>query len=166
MTPTTLILILKKSESKNKTWLIIFAVLTALVMAFIFSNSLQPPNESNSRSRIIADWLYGLPLLRQWLTEDDFHAFIRKIAHFTEFAALGLCLGGFAYNLGRIKAQKYISLPMLVALATAVTDEFIQRFTGRTSSVKDVLIDFSGALCGLAVTWIISSVKKRRQENG
>lgn len=134
-------------------------------MTFIFSNSLQPPDESNSRSRAIADWMYGFPIFSGWLTEDAFHRLIRKLAHFAEFGALGLCFGGFAYNLGRIRYEKYISLPMLMALFAAVCDEFIQRFTGRTSSVKDVLIDFSGALCGLIITWIISSVIQRRQKN-
>lgn len=132
-------------------------------MAFIFSNSLQPPNESNYRSRMIAEWLSNFPIFRNWMPEETFHRFVRKLAHFTEFGALGLCLGGFAFNLGEIKNKKYVSLPMLIALGTAVIDEFIQRFTGRTSSVKDVLIDFSGALCGLIVTWIISSVIKRRR---
>lgn len=157
---------MKKPDKKNYIWLIIFAVLAALITAFIFSNSLQPPDESNSRSMALAKWIYGLPLFRNWMAEDAFHRFIRKLAHFTEFGALGICLGGFAYNLGKIKNKKYISLPMLIALGTAVCDEFIQRFTGRTSSVKDVLIDFSGALCGLLITWIISSVLQRRSKNG
>lgn len=112
---------------------------------------------------MIAEWLSSFPFFRNWMPEEAFHRFVRKLAHFTEFGVLGLCLGGFAFNLGEINNKKYASLPMLIALGTAVIDEFIQRFTGRTSSVKDVLIDFSGALCGLIVTWIISSVIKRRR---
>ena len=97
------------------------------------------------------------------MAEDVFHRFIRKAAHFTEFCALGICVGGFTCNLGKLKSEKYISLPMLITLGTAVCDEFIQRFTGRTSSVKDVLIDFAGALCGIVFTWIISSIIRRRK---
>ena len=114
MTPITPIHILKKSDTKNNRWLIIFAVLAALIAAFIFSNSLQPPDESNSRSMALARWLYGFPLFRNWMAEDAFHRFIRKLAHFTEFGALGLSLGGAAHELSVIKDKKYIIFLIIV----------------------------------------------------
>lgn len=150
------------SENKNKMRLIVFSVLALTVTVFIFSNSLQPPDESNSRSQAIAEWIYGFPFFGRLMSEEAFHRLIRKLAHFTEFGALGISLGGAAYALGRLKSRKYITLPMLIALFTAVCDEFIQSFTGRTSCVKDVLIDFSGALFGLAITWAVSSVSRRK----
>lgn len=140
-----------------------FAILWAMVTAFIFVNSIQTADISNARSHGISDWLYSLPIFQNWMPEEAFHKLIRKLAHFTEFGALGICVGGFTINLGSLKSEKYISLPLLITLGTAVCDEFIQRFTGRTSSLKDVVIDFVGALCGIVITWIISSIIRRRK---
>ena len=39
---------------------------------------------------------------------------------------------------------------LLCVLAVAVLDEFLQGFVGRTSLVSDIVLDFSGALCGIA----------------
>ena len=44
---------------------------------------------------------------------------------------------------------------LFFALLCAVADEFLQSFTGRTSSVRDVLIDFGGALCGMLLTMLV-----------
>ena len=154
---------MKKSDIKYKIRLVVFALLWVMVTAFIFRNSLQTADISNARSHGISDWLYSLPIFRNWMNEEAFHKLIRKIAHFTEFGVLGVCVGGFTINLGNLKNEKYISLPMLITLGTAVCDEFIQRFTGRTSSVKDIVIDFAGALCGIIFTWIISSIVRRRK---
>ena len=46
-------------------------------------------------------------------------------------------------------------------LSTAVVDEFIQSFTGRTSNVKDILIDFSGAVVGVLLAVCIAAVVRR-----
>lgn len=76
-------------------------------------------------------------------------AVIRKLAHFSEFALLSvsLCL---CFTLFQIRFRHFAIYVMFFGLLTAVTDEFLQKFTpGRGSSVSDVLIDFSGVLCGM-----------------
>jgi len=57
-----------------------------------------------------------------------------------------------------------VSFPVLIA----VLDEYNQKFTGRTSSLEDVLLDGSGALVGtclvlaLLVVWLgIMNLKKK-----
>ena len=44
---------------------------------------------------------------------------------------------------------------LFFALLCAVADEFLQSFTGRTSSVRDVLIDFGGAVSGLLLSMLL-----------
>lgn len=134
--------------------LVLFTILSLMVLGFIFGNSLQSRGESSARSSGIADLLRPLfdPFGR--ISDVQFHHLIRKLAHFTEFAALGFCLIGLAVNTLWIeKKQRWV--PALLSLATAVADETIQYFTGRACMIRDVLLDFSGALFGILLMWLI-----------
>lgn len=52
--------------------------------------------------------------------------------------------------------MKYVSWPLFVGLLVAVLDETVQLYVpGRSSSVRDVLIDFGGVLCGLFAALLI-----------
>ena len=51
----------------------------------------------------------------------------------------------------RTHGQYHIALCLFLLLAVAVIDEYIQSFTGRISSVKDILIDFGGGVTGLGL---------------
>lgn len=153
---------------KHKHWIIFFGVLTVAVMAFIFSHSMKSRVESAQQSFM---WLKLLePLLNpnDQFSEEYIHNIVRKLAHFAEFGALGLSVGGFTTNLGRLRNKRYISLPMLITLACAVCDEWIQYFVGRGSMVTDVIIDYSGALTGLLVValfvWVKKKFVQRKQE--
>ena len=51
---------------------------------------------------------------------------------------------------------RHVSWPLFFGLLTAVIDETIQLYVpGRSSSVKDVLLDFSGVLTGLFIALLI-----------
>lgn len=81
-----------------------------------------------------------------WLVGDTEH-YIRKLAHFCEFALLGLllCRSFSAFGVKNFAATGYI---LFLGLLTAVIDEYIQSFSpGRGSMVKDVLLDFAGVFC-------------------
>lgn len=84
--------------------------------------------------------------------------FIRKLAHFSEFAVLGVLTSVTFYVYDR-NFKKYIKrlLQMFfICLATAVTDETIQLFVPqRAGMVQDVLIDFSGAVTGIIIVSFI-----------
>lgn len=140
-------------------WL--FAVLSIFAIGFILHNSAQIPADSNSRSHGIADFLRQWPIFAKWLDEKSFHRLVRKAAHFAEYGMLGFFVGGAEVFAHRIKEYSYISLSLLVPLLTAVTDEFIQSFVGRTSAVYDIVIDFSGAVCGLLFMWIVSALIRK-----
>ena len=122
---------------KNKVWFVLF-VLWAL---FIFSNSMLPAVESSDLSGGISYQIYELLNLN--IDFELFHTFIRKCAHFIEYAILGV-FAGFAF-----KIEYFIKVFLLCALV-ASTDECIQLFVeGRSGQFSDVLLDSVGACTGL-----------------
>lgn len=136
----------------------VFALLALAIIIFIFSNSLQSGPESHARSEGVAAFLRAILNPGNWLCDSAYHYLVRKLAHFTEFGALGVCLGGVAANVRMPHKWRY---GLLTAIIVACADETIQAFTGRTNSLKDVALDCLGALCGLIFVWLIVSRKKK-----
>ena len=99
------------------------------------------------------------------LNPDSFHNIVRKLAHFVEFAALGVSFGGYTWNLGMVRGRKYWALPAWLTLVVAVCDEFIQGFTNRGSMVSDVVLDYSGALFGLLMVAAFVFINKNKAKN-
>lgn len=122
-------------------------LLAACFVGIIFYNSLLPLRQSSQ----LSGWVTALTqLLAQHLDirlTGDVEHHIRKMAHFCEFALLGLllCCSFSAWGVPKLTATGYI---LFLALLVAVIDEYIQAFSpGRASRVKDVLLDFSGVFC-------------------
>jgi len=90
--------------------------------------------------------------------------FVRKLAHVSEFAALGIAVAFLHRKYTQYTLHKsFYGFAVFYGLAAAVTDEFIQSFSDRSDSVRDVLIDFSGYLIGaLLVTGIFLIMDKKR----
>lgn len=86
---------------------------------------------------------------------------IRKLAHFTEYALLGGGLFCYFKYRGQFKGNQWI-YSLFIVLLLATFDEYIQLFVGRTSSVRDVLIDFTGGIGGIA---LMTFTMKRMQLN-
>ena len=84
---------------------------------------------------------------------------IRKLAHFTEYAALGFLLYGDFYTSNSYFANKkkvVVCASWLLAIIYAATDELHQKFVaGRGPSIRDVMIDSMGALFGIIVFMLI-----------
>ena len=113
-------------------------------LAFIWGNSMLPGSESQQLSD---GFLHYLSLLLSPLGEYASMA-LRKAAHFSEFACLGVLLTGFFRTRGR---GSYVPAA-LCGLLSACVDESIQLFSpGRSSSLVDVWIDFAGVLTGIAL---------------
>ena len=116
-------------------------------MAFIFKNSLQIAEASSARSRQAMQLLNGV--LETVGAGPFSEYFVRKLAHFAEFALLGfwfmLCL--------RVYTRRFVrhsGWPLFFGLLVADIDELIQLYVpGRSSSVRDVFLDFIGVLAGL-----------------
>lgn len=84
-------------------------------------------------------------------------AFIRKAAHFTEYAVLGIFLCILILRKRNTNDLQTIIVSLIIALFIAAIDEFVQNFTGRSSMVKDVIIDLCGATTGILLTCTFSS---------
>lgn len=90
-------------------------------------------------------------LLKRVLTKDKviLNKAVRKAAHAFEFLILAVLLCN-AFFVWGIKGRKAIIYILFIVLFYAVTDEFHQIYVvGRGSSVKDVLIDFTGGVIGI-----------------
>ena len=124
-------------------WLLLVVVLTAV----IFVNSSLPATESGKLSGFVAQFVAQLSQLLDIELKGDVEHTIRKLAHFLEFACLGLlwCKTFASFRVSNRTSTGYI---LLLCLLTAVADEYIQLFSsGREGRVMDVLLDFSGAAC-------------------
>ena len=152
---------MSEQNPRTSPWLIagrvIFTMALIACIAFIFSNSMQIGVVSEGASgrvlRLVQRVLtrLGMPGLASHITMH----FIRKLAHFCEYALEGfllmLCLRVYTRHF-----FKHVSWPMLGGLLTALTDETIQLFVpGRSGQVTDIWIDFSGVMTGLLAGLIL-----------
>lgn len=118
--------------------------LTACCLVFIWGNSLLPGEISGAISDFVKNILAAL--FEQGEPEPESSGFLlRKMAHFTEFTALGLCL---CWLFGMLKKGKLA--PFLCGGLAACVDESIQLFVpDRGPSLRDVCIDSGGVLLGV-----------------
>lgn len=159
---------------KQKILPLILCVLTVLMIAAIFRNSLQSGSVSNGRSETVVSEVQ--PSVKSVLKVNsiDLAHLVRKSAHVIEFGALGALLMCTTLLLVKRKQYKLFPLlfvPLFFALFIGNVDEFIQTFSvGRTSLVADVFIDFSGAVLGmllvLGVFFLHTVLRKRKRDSG
>ena len=133
----------------------ILSILILLNLALIWGNSMLTGLSSEAVSGGLLAFLGRfLPVL---LTEAG-HTLLRKAAHFSEFALLGLLYCG-RHRL--VKGEAPVHL-MGFGLAVACIDETIQIFTpGRASSLIDVWIDASGFALGLLLIVIFYTISNK-----
>ena len=124
-------------------------------MTLIFALSSQPAEESSQTSRLAAKLLYSispsfrqLPPQEQQTVIENTQMIVRKGAHFSAYAGLGVLLT-LAY--GKKPVPGWVT-----AVLYAGSDELHQRFVpGRSGELRDVLIDSSGALTGILVLFLV-----------
>ena len=130
-------------------WLIV------LILCFIWGNSLLPGEISGKISDWVKELLAALfPGDVPGVTTGG--GLLRKIAHFTEFAALGLCL---TWRFGMLEKRKSNALAF-GALAACV-DETIQLFVpDRGPAIRDVMIDTCGVAAGMGLILLVHTFTK------
>ena len=123
-------------------------VLIALNLALIWGNSALPGGTSMELSDgFLALLSQGLPALAVIGS-----ILIRKLAHFSEFACLGLLLGWLLSPEGGFRG---FAAPALLGTLAACVDETIQCFVpGRGPGLRDVCIDSSGVLTGMILIYL------------
>ena len=85
------------------------------------------------------------------------HSFIRKTAHFTEYAILAFwAVRAFAASSMTFIKNGRFWMAMILVVLVAATDEFHQSFeSSRTSSIYDVMLDATGGIFVSALLWLL-----------
>lgn len=152
----------------------ISAILLVSLYVIIFGFSSQDGEESGSLSKEISticvevietisgqDWSQSMT---QSLAEYFEHP-IRKLAHFTEYALMGLLVWTILEQWMTKRRLKW-GLAVSWVFISAAFDEFHQTFVpGRYGSPIDVLIDTFGGIFGMLICSIIIKIGKRIVDN-
>ena len=132
-------------------------------LAFIWGNSLLPGEVSGT----ISGWVHKLiqSLFPGDAEPGQGHGLLRKLAHFSEFCALGMLL---SWLFAMLKEKKWaFVLPSLVCgCLAACVDETIQRFVpDRGPSVKDVGIDSAGVILGISLLCLGYTIHQKKKKH-
>lgn len=146
---------IQKGNNRNNWLPILFIVI--ITICWIIGNSLMSSETSNGFSSTISDAILSFFDPNGHIDSHIFHVFIRKAAHFTEYAVLGIFLCILILRKRNTNDLQTIIVSLIIALFIAAIDEFVQNFTGRSSMVKDVIIDLCGATTGILLTCTFSS---------
>lgn len=147
-------------------------VLLVILMTFLFLSSSQT-YEQQSLIPLLQNWLSNKPL-ESLLSSIHFRYgdtiisietlgyyhfiefFIRKGAHFVIFGLVGLAF----YRIFKNTRVAFFAA-LLCTLSCAIADEYHQALTGgRTSSLKDVLLDLSGGSIFILLVYYDNKHKK------
>ena len=143
-------------DRRNRLWVFLLAG----VLLFIWGNSLLPASVSGA----ISGWLHRIlsALLPGDGNVSNGDGLLRKIAHFTEFALLGMVLLRLLRNLeDRLPVAWLLSLGC--GAFAACMDELLQHFSpGRAPRFGDVCIDTAGVLTGTLVYLIATFIRKSK----
>lgn len=142
----------------KKIFFVISLAVVLLLVAFIWWHSLQPGTASHAESRYVlsivlshADGTWLAPYL------NDMH--IRRLAHLTEYASLGLSMSVLSLVLSGRQHKIWV---LLVGICIAAIDEYIQQFSGgRTSTWHDVVFDTVGCFAGIVLVAVLSMIWRR-----
>ena len=153
----------KMIGNNKKRW--VWWLLFALNLAFIWGNSMLPGAQSNHISDVFTT---ALRCLLQWggtpgggtIGHGVLSFLVRKAAHMTEFALLGV----WSALLFLAPAPRAARLQpvALIGVVVPLIDETIQIFSGRTSMVRDVWIDIAGFALGVG-GWALGYVLRARR---
>ena len=129
-------------------WSRLCTALLCLNLAFIWGNSLMPGDVSRQISQWVSSLLEGVLNQPEIQTEGG-HGLLRKLAHFTEFACMGMLLYWHLTIAGK-RGRPLAALTLLGGFAAACIDETIQIFAvDRGPGILDVLIDTGGTAAGM-----------------
>ena len=146
-------------KTVKKTQLSICLILLALMLSFIWGNSLLAAPQSAELSGEVVGWLRRF---LNWLPISEH--LVRKLAHFGEFACLGALFGWLFQILNQQSFHKF-TMPLLAAFLAALVDETLQVLTPeRGPSVIDVWIDSFGAAAGIALLYLGHCLWQRRKQ--
>lgn len=140
---------------------VIFWLLTLAIMYIIFGFSSESGEESKEVSESV------LSVIIEYIGNIISHNALRKLAHFSEYAALGFCMSGAIYF---TFSKNRFYIPLIPCVLYAAGDEIHQYFVPeRACRLFDVFVDSCGSLTGillfLAVISLIGNFCKKRNKS-
>ena len=149
-------------------------ILIILLLAFIWGNSTISRETSGMISDTVMGWMNkaaaALGLGEDFFTlmadvDDDgildpTSYVVRKIAHVSEYALLGVLLWLRLESTGKKRALIAFGL----STAAAAMDELIQLFFDRGSQLRDVVIDSGGAVLGISLAVLVAELRGKQKE--
>lgn len=170
------------SSKKQTIWLwalrIFLTLACVAAIAFIFSNSLKEAQESAAQSSRVVKVVQEVASVIAPDSQianatgeeyDILHAWVRGLAHVSQFALLGALMIWcyFSYT----NEKLFLSVPLCLLALFPVADEFLQTFVGgRGSTALDMALDTAGgaigvlfALLTLFIGSLIVSPKKKKE---
>lgn len=153
-------------------------IATLMWMGVIFYLSSQPAVQSAGLSGGILSRMRALvgdlPVVGQVFVMNMTEHVLRKAAHMTEYAILGMLLlhsiRQYLPETEKKTGKSQIGIAFAIGVAYAVSDEYHQTFVpGRSGEIKDVCIDSVGVAIGIVLTvLLIIGIKcgKKRKYGG
>ncbi|MBE7092551.1 MAG: VanZ family protein [Clostridiales bacterium] len=144
----------------------VFWATTVALMICIFLLSHQVANKSQKTSESFTRTILSvsksfneLPEIKQTQIIENVQFSVRKAAHFSIYVALGISLLSAMFL--TFKKRFLWLYSFIVCVLYAVSDEIHQLFVvGRSCKIGDVFIDSMGALSGILIVLIITSLYK------
>lgn len=155
-----------QEKSRLKRILRLLPCLLLLIIIFRFSSA--DAEESSQTSATLAESLVEMAHLRvSPEVLDAINGFVRKTAHFAEYALLAvLCFyGSTSWNI-RPRYLRYLGVQGFCTLYAA-SDEIHQYFVpGRWCQLGDVILDSAGAAAGLLLCFLFIKLRGRKAQKG
>jgi len=164
------------STKKHKKIRILLRVLIIISVAVAWGHSMLPAQESSQESGFVLELLK--PLLTVVMPEEMVTGlFIRKLAHFSEYAILGIEMTAYTALIfssrktnmtektDKKEALRLATNTLFGGVAVALIDETIQIFSpGRGPEIADVWLDVAGFVFGSLIVALICFLVKRRKQ--
>ncbi len=139
-------------------------------MVLIFSLSAENAATSSGTSgriiatvvRIFYSGFDELPITEQAEIIGSFQFVVRKTAHFMLYFILGMLSFLSVVTYTKISLIFRVGISALISLLYSISDEIHQLFvSGRSGEVRDVVIDFCGALLAIGLLWVIVKFNRK-----
>lgn len=165
----------RKGNIKENIPAVIAGILLLILYGVIFSFSAQDGETSGGLSDVVSrflvqgvDFFTGHRLSAAQLSAlaEALGYPVRKLAHFGEYAVMGILVRMILRRGFREKKGKWFLVAVFWVLLSAAADEGHQYFVpGRCASIRDVLLDTCGGICGILLCGGIAGIKKHRNKS-
>lgn len=145
---------MKNLRYKNILRLLVILLIIS-TLAFIFIQSMLPPEKSSEQSSAVGEIIEGI-IPPETPVGGYVQTNIRKIAHFVEFAALGAEVAVFVILF--LRRRNLVFLSFGFGILIALLDETIQVFSKRGPEITDVWLDFFGFASFAVIVYTVSAL--------